>query len=522
MSNFIDIFRRNRNISFVGMRDAALTLLPADRTSRNKLYQDLERGKGILDDEDHLNMYLHSFGKMHKAKLDAAFGCIPDISEIFSEEVEIYDWGCGQGTASVCLLDFLHSKNISPNIKHFCLVEPSSAAVERATQVIESFSSAYFVKSITKDFDSLSPEDFKKSNIRKVHLFSNILDVEAFDLARFIHLFQQLFGSDNYFVCIGPYYSNNRRVDEFVAATAPDIMYATMNKERGTWQGDWTISMRIFFKHFDRIETVENIRKRIEDSHKKEQFFAGFVLDAVAEEYSKSDKADNAEELYRSLSAFDVKSNIPLAYNSNTDSKLAVLANIISRGLPTKAPLLLENTFSDLFHISTKPKEGAILDYKSTHKVSVQEIYEALHIIDPRFNVDFYNGDMLDSSFEKDFIEKYMEGSQSEYLIQVFEPQRNLSSIVDIPDRRFSKDQRVDFALEIPYGDARTGFILEMDGLRYHSNIFSRISDERRDRMALNGGWDTYRIEQLNNMAFMQNWESDAASVDYLLYCNYH
>lgn len=76
MSNFIDIFRRNRNISFVGMRDAALTLLPADRTSRNKLYQDLERGKGILDDEDHLNMYLHSFGKMHKAKLDAAFGCI--------------------------------------------------------------------------------------------------------------------------------------------------------------------------------------------------------------------------------------------------------------------------------------------------------------------------------------------------------------------------------------------------------------------------------------------------------------
>lgn len=72
MSNFIDIFRRNRNISFVGMRDAALTLLPADRTSRNKLYQDLERGKGILDDEDHLNMYLHSFGKMHKAKLDAA------------------------------------------------------------------------------------------------------------------------------------------------------------------------------------------------------------------------------------------------------------------------------------------------------------------------------------------------------------------------------------------------------------------------------------------------------------------
>ena len=141
-----------------------------------------------------------------------------------------------------------------------------------------------------------------------------------------------------------------------------------------------------------------------------------------------------------------------------------------------------------------------VVEYKSTHKVSDQEIYEALHIIDPRFNVDFYNGDMLESSFEKGFIDRYLRGTQSEYLIQVFEPQRPLSSIVDIPDSNFSKDQRVDFALEIPYGDAKTGFILEMDGRRYHSNIFSRLNDERRDKMALQGGWDTYRIEQLNNI----------------------
>ena len=55
-----------------------------------------------------------------------------------------------------------------------------------------------------------------------------------------------------------------------------------------------------------------------------------------------------------------------------------------------------------------------------------------------------------------------------------------------------------------------------MDGRRYHSNIFSRLNDERRDKMALQGGWDTYRIEQLNNMAFMNNWETDAASIKYL------
>ena len=515
MSNFVDIFKRRGVISFVGMRDTALSLLPTDRTKRNKLYDDLERGKGILDDDDHLNMYLHSFGKMHKAKLDVAFNSLP-VADIFAEEVEIYDWGCGQGTATICLLDYLAEKHIAPNIKEVYLIEPSEAAVKRASEVILCYDSSYKVTPIIHEFDSLATEDFQINNTRKIHLFSNILDVEAFDLAQFIHLFQQLFGSDNYFFCVGPYYSNNKRVDEFVAATSPDIVYATMNKERGTWIGDWTISMRIFFKHFDRIETLENIRKRIEESHKKEQFFAGYVLDAVSEEYGKSDKSAVAEGLYHALSMFDVKSNIPLDYNRDSDPKLAVLANIISRGLPTKAPVLLEKKFSDIFHISAKPEEGDLLEYKSTHKVSAQDIYEALHVIDPRFNIDFYNGDMLESSFEKGFIDRYLKGSQSEYLVQVFEPQRPLSSIVDIPDRKFSKDQRVDFALEIPYGDRRTGFILEMDGKRYHSNIFQRINDERRDRIALQGGWDTYRIEQLNNMAFMQSWETDAASVKYL------
>ena len=515
MPSFVDIFRKRGFISFTGMRETALSLLPSDRTKRNKLYDDLERGKGILDDDDHLNMYLHSFGKMHKAKLDAAFNNLPD-ADIFGEEVEIYDWGCGQGTATICMLDYLAEKHISPQIQQMYLIDPSEAAVERASQVIQCFDASYRINKITKDFDGLTTEDFKKNSIRKVHLFSNILDVEAFDLAQFIHLFQQLFGSDNYFVCIGPYYSNNKRVDEFVAATSPDTMYATVNKERGTWLGDWTISMRVFFKHFGRIETVESIRKRIEESHKKEQFFAGYVLDAISEEYGQSDIAQEAEGLYHALSMFDVKSNIPLDCHKESDSKLAVLANIISRGLPTKAPVFLENKFSDIFHVSQKPAEDGLIEFISTHKVNANDIYEALHIIDPRFNVDFYNGDMLGSSFEKDFIDSYLKGSQSEYLIQVFEPQRPLSSIVDIPDKKFSKDQRVDFALEIPYRDGRTGFILEMDGKRYHSNIFQRINDERRDRIALQGGWDTYRIEQLDNMAFMQNWESDAASEKYL------
>lgn len=79
---------------------------------------------------------------------------------------------------------------------------------------------------------------------------------------------------------------------------------------------------------------------------------------------------------------------------------------------------------------------------------------------------------MLESSFEKNFISNYLNDTESNYLIQILEPQRPLSSIVNIPDKRFSRDQRVDFAIEIPYGKSKTGFIIELDGAAYHSNIF--------------------------------------------------
>ena len=91
MSNFIRLFKEKGNLSFIGMRGAAESLLPVNRVERDNLYHDLDRSKGILDDENHLNMYLHSFGKMHKAKIDVAFDAIPNLAQLLTEDFEIYD-----------------------------------------------------------------------------------------------------------------------------------------------------------------------------------------------------------------------------------------------------------------------------------------------------------------------------------------------------------------------------------------------------------------------------------------------
>lgn len=109
---------------------------------------------------------------------------------------------------------------------------------------------------------------------------------------------------------------------------------------------------------------------------------------------------------------------------------------------------------------------------------------------------------MLESQFEKDFVEKYLNRADSQYLIQLLEPQRPLSTIVNIPDKRFSRDQRVDFSFEMPYGETKTGFIFELDGVPYHSNIFQKLRDESRDQLTADSGWNTYRLEELKDYSF--------------------
>lgn len=513
--SFLSILKDVDNISFERIREVAASLLPLDRTTQNKLRQDLLSDVGMLDDDDHLNMYLHSFGQLHKARLDAAFDTLPDVASIFGSEIEVYDWSGKQGLATVCLLDFLKSKSLTSQIKQICLIDPSVASSSRARDIISSYNSEIEVSIVGKTFEELSVEDFKPTERCRLHLFNNVLGVVDFDLMKFMHLIQTLFDGDNYFLCVGPYYDNNRQIDDFLAAIEPDTIYASFTKDCGLWINDWSISVRVFFKHFSQVDSVQNIRKRIEKSHKKVQFFAGYILDAVSEEYVKTDLEDVIEILFNSLSSFDVKSDCPFVREQDMDPKLCVLANIISRGLPTKAPLLLEDVFADLYGISNKPK-GGLLNYPTLHKITRQEIYEALHVIDPRFDLAFYNVDMLDSSFEQGFIDKYLTASRNEYLAQILEPQRPLSTIVEIPNRSFSKDQRVDFSLEIPYGNGRTGFILELDGAPYHSSIFQRLNDRRRDEQTSRGNWDTYRVEELTDIAFMQSWESDAVAVRYL------
>lgn len=183
-----------------------------------ELYNNLQRGEKIIDDERLLYKYLVSFGNKHKDKLYSSFEVI--IENIKNEKFDIIDWGCGQGTATMLLLNYAKERDITLDIDNITLIEPSSLALSRALLHIDVLKQKnYNVKAINSDLDCLNENNLQiQSNNKTLHLFSNILDIESFILDNtFFKKVSQSFNTNAIFVCVSPYRSdkNNNRLDLF-------------------------------------------------------------------------------------------------------------------------------------------------------------------------------------------------------------------------------------------------------------------------------------------------------------------
>ena len=176
--------------------------LPAELCE--ELHDSLNRGVDILDSEPLLQMYLYSYGKMHKAKLYYAFGNLHE--NVFKyNDVEIVDYGCGQGLATICYHDFIKEHNPLQKITKITLIEPSQQALSRAELLCSCFYPDAEIVAVNKNFDCLVAEDIRISpEVLTIHLFSNILDVESYDLYHLIQTITKLPSEKNEYVIVSP------------------------------------------------------------------------------------------------------------------------------------------------------------------------------------------------------------------------------------------------------------------------------------------------------------------------------
>lgn len=182
--------------------------------SNNLLKEQVPTGRGasILTSEQQLFTYVYSFGNMHKAKLDSAFKFLP--SDIVNKPLDIIDWGCGQGLATISFFD-----NYGVNKINSCiLIEPSEISIKRAALHIKMYNEELKVKTICKKLDSLRVDDLPKQKNNRLHLFSNILDIDDYSQSQLFEFINSSIDGINYFVCVSPYIDDRKtdRVNNFL------------------------------------------------------------------------------------------------------------------------------------------------------------------------------------------------------------------------------------------------------------------------------------------------------------------
>lgn len=261
----------------------------------------------------------------------------------------------------------------------------------------------------------------------------------------------------------------------------------------------------------------------------KTQFQAGFVLDSINETLRSIGKLLEVKGLLKNLSCFDLETDCDLS-SSSADSFVSIVHNLIVRGIPTRTSIFIENKFLHAFQKfeiddSEFTKQLGNIAYESKFdEEEKNEIFSALHVIDPRLEVTRNNYAFTydqnekreQSNFEEAFLFDYLPNIKKEFLIQLLQSQRKIDTIVKSEKARDFHSQRIDFSFEGCYLDERTeteygfqriyqynkGIIIEVDGKKFHDQKEQKLLDEYRDKSVKETKWQTKRVNDLAKTDF--------------------
>ena len=162
---------------------------------------------------------------MHQAKLQQAYDAVFSNNHLplTGQSIEIIDYGCGQGIGTICLIDYIKAKtNCNCTIERVRLIEPSALALKRAflnvRHSLKSLGQSENVVAVNKEIDNLTSKDIETQHLTtKIHVFSNIIDVEDFELSDLYRNIEITQSGTNIFVCVSPniMQSRNQRLDRF-------------------------------------------------------------------------------------------------------------------------------------------------------------------------------------------------------------------------------------------------------------------------------------------------------------------
>lgn len=271
------------------------------------------------------------------------------------------------------------------------MIEPSEVARDRAkTHVNAYLRDEDKIVVIGKYIDDVKVDDIVSDEPVTLHLFSNILDIPSIDLLRLANSIKTSLKGLHYFFCWGPLNQGNNRIDSFWSYfnEADSVFFNTHNKQEYNAEGkliktySYTAKNRVFKVNGDECELI------FVDYYQPKQFHAAYQLDAVCKALKSVDK-NKLDGLHKNISDFEVQTPFDIGASIYEDVHpiLAVLNNIITRGLPTKASPFLESAFADLGNQLLEDRLGGIA--YDINGLNGEDLFLAMHLIDPRWQKSF-------------------------------------------------------------------------------------------------------------------------------------
>lgn len=178
------------------------------------------RARKPLNSIEQAVTYTTLYGKSHFDRFSNVIGQIMGRNtrtEAVTKTINIVDYGCGQGIASLALLSYLETYVNCENFTlNFHLIEPSQTTLDLAVLLVTKVSLRVAANItihqyhkdlagfLAVDSNALTPADYS------LHLFSNVLDItQVQQLIPTLSTYLQSIEGKQMVIAVGPQYSNN-------------------------------------------------------------------------------------------------------------------------------------------------------------------------------------------------------------------------------------------------------------------------------------------------------------------------
>lgn len=348
-----DVVSVSRNFVPVSFRNRAWDY-------RDNFGRTLEHGTAVLKTEEQCCAYMSAYGPMHRHKLMRALDENEFPYSDLAGGIEIYDWGCGQGIGTMAVVEKLRQHGMLKKLRKVVLEEPSDVARDRAViHVKKAFEdnnadvvavSKYLPSDNGDNSNSITSISVEQPTA--IHIFSNILDIEAVSLKGVSKMITSS-GQNHIVLCIGPANLNESRILSFRNYFVENHIHIFTNFRETNFglhptRKAYGCLINSFSYCLSQTSEILHEYKYFAPI----QYFASFTDTMV--------KSSLEESAFEILAPFDMTAH------KNLCPVYALMSNLISRGCPTLASKKVLSYVSNMSDVQKAKSLNAIARIQKT------------------------------------------------------------------------------------------------------------------------------------------------------------